>query len=72
MTLRITFQGERGAYSESAAINFFGKNAQTISCPTFSNALDLIEREYGSYCTNHYVSSGCATGWSLARFMLTI
>ena len=31
MTLRITFQGERGAYSESAAINFFGKNAQTIS-----------------------------------------
>ncbi len=42
MTLRITFQGERGAYSESAAINFFGKNAQTISCPTFSNALDLI------------------------------
>ncbi|MDI1494847.1 MAG: prephenate dehydratase [Cenarchaeum symbiont of Oopsacas minuta] len=47
MTAHVSFQGEHGAYSESAAINFFGKNVQTFPCPTFSNALDAI---YGGEC----------------------
>ena len=32
----VSFQGERGAYSEAAAKSFFDDNIQTIPLPTFS------------------------------------
>ncbi len=38
MTL-VSFQGERGAYSEAAARMFFGQDVDTISHPTFADAL---------------------------------
>ena len=40
---RISFQGERGAYSEAAAISFFGNEIETISCSTFADALKNTE-----------------------------
>ena len=36
---RVSFQGERGAYSESAAISFFKEEIETVPCSTFSDAL---------------------------------
>ena len=37
---RISFQGERGAYSEAATISFFGENVETIPLPTFVEVLE--------------------------------
>ncbi len=36
MTKRIAFQGEIGAYSEQAAIQFFGENIELVPCATFT------------------------------------
>lgn len=37
---RVSFQGEHGAYSEAAAISFFGKQIETVPLPTFSDVLE--------------------------------
>jgi len=37
---RISFQGEPGAYSEAAAISFFGENVETIPLSTFAEVLE--------------------------------
>ena len=37
--IRVSFQGERGAYSESAATSFFSDNIKTFPCKTFADAL---------------------------------
>ena len=37
--IRVSFQGERGAYSESAATSFFSDNIETLPCKTFADAL---------------------------------
>ena len=36
---RVSFQGERGAYSEAASVSFFGKEIEVIPCSTFADAL---------------------------------
>ena len=41
----VSFQGERGAYSEAASISFFGNEIDTISCSTFADALKNTENE---------------------------
>ena len=46
---RVSFQGERGAYSESAAIVFFGNKVETIPCTTFANALKNTENDTSNY-----------------------
>ena len=40
---RVSFEGERGSYSEAAAISFFGNEIETIPCSTFSDALKNTE-----------------------------
>jgi len=40
---RISFQGERGAYSESASVSFFEDEIETIPCPTFADVLKNTE-----------------------------
>jgi len=40
---RVSFQGERGAYSEAAAISFFGNEIETIPCSTFADTLKSTE-----------------------------
>ena len=37
---RVSFQGEHGAYSESAAISFFKEKIETVPCSTFADALE--------------------------------
>ena len=40
---RISFQGERGAYSEAASISFFEGEIETIPCSTFADVLKNTE-----------------------------
>ena len=47
--LRAAFQGERGAYSEAAAIHFFKEGAQTIPYPTFYEVLESTEQSKSDY-----------------------
>ncbi|EPA06422.1 prephenate dehydratase, partial [Candidatus Nitrosarchaeum limnium] len=37
---RVSFQGERGAYSEAAARAFFNSDIQTVPLPTFAEVLE--------------------------------
>jgi prephenate dehydratase len=41
--LKISFQGERGAYSEDAAISFFGDSVETVPFATFAEAVEATE-----------------------------
>ncbi len=41
--LRVAIQGERGSYSELAALNYFGK-AGIAECETFTDAFDAVEK----------------------------
>jgi len=47
----VSFQGERGAYSEAAAIAFFGNEIETIPCPTFADALTSAENGDANSCS---------------------
>ncbi len=38
--IRVSFQGERGAYSEAAAISFFSEKIETVPLPTFAEVLE--------------------------------
>jgi prephenate dehydratase len=46
---RVSFQGERGAYSEAAALSFFGNTIDTIPCTTFADALKNTENDVSDY-----------------------
>ena len=41
-TLRVAFQGERGAFSEDAARKLFGSNVETIANRTFDEMFDAV------------------------------
>ena len=45
----VSFQGERGAYSEAASISFFGNEIDTIPCSTFADALKNTENGASNY-----------------------
>jgi prephenate dehydratase len=47
--LRVAFQGERGAYSEAAAVHFFEEGVQTIPYPTFYEVLESTEQNNSDY-----------------------
>ena len=45
----VSFQGERGAYSEAASISFFGNEIDTVPCHTFAEALQNTENGATAY-----------------------
>lgn len=47
--LKVAFQGERGAYSEAAAISFFKETIETFPHPTFHAALESTEKKITDY-----------------------
>lgn len=40
--LRVAFQGERGAYSEAAAVTFFGETIEPMPCPDFDSVFEVV------------------------------
>ena len=46
---RVAFQGISGAYSEEAARQFFGPQADTIPCPSFQDIFTAVEQENADY-----------------------
>jgi len=47
--LKVAFQGEPGAYSQAAAINFFKESIETKPYPTFYEALESTENNSSDY-----------------------
>ncbi len=43
--LRVAFQGERGAYSESAAVAFFGETVRPLPCKDFDDVFEAVKTE---------------------------
>jgi prephenate dehydratase len=39
----VAFQGERGAYSEAAALEYFGNSIEPIPCPSFDEVFEKVE-----------------------------
>ncbi|HET8720099.1 MAG TPA: prephenate dehydratase [Candidatus Nitrosotenuis sp.] len=46
---QVSFQGERGAYSEDAAISFFSEKIETIPCSSFTEVIDVTEQSKTQY-----------------------
>ena len=49
--MKVAFQGERGAYSESAVYQFFGADTQVKPCRDFKDVFETVEKQE----TNHGV-----------------
>lgn len=43
-TMRVAFQGERGAFSEGAVYTFFGQSADVKPCRNLSNVFESVEK----------------------------
>jgi prephenate dehydratase len=43
--IRVAIQGERGSFSEEAAVKMLGERAQTIHCPAFSVVFETLRRK---------------------------
>ncbi|HNH26535.1 MAG TPA: prephenate dehydratase domain-containing protein, partial [Anaerolineales bacterium] len=43
--MKVSFQGEPGAYSEQAVFNYFGKDVETIPCESFDVMFDSVVSE---------------------------
>ena len=46
---KVSFQGEHGAYSESAAKKFFEEEIETVPCNSFEDVLELTENGKSDY-----------------------
>lgn len=49
LKLKIAFQGERGAYSEEAAIQFFNQEVEFIPCRDISTVFNVVEASIADY-----------------------
>ena len=46
----VSFQGERGAYSQAAALSYFDETIETIALPTFADIISNTESTKTEYC----------------------
>jgi prephenate dehydratase len=47
--INVSFQGERGAYSEAAARSFFSEHIQTVPQTTFAEVLENTSNDKTQY-----------------------
>jgi prephenate dehydratase len=45
MKKKVFFQGEHGAFSEEAAINYFRTSVKTIPCKTFEEVFQAVRKK---------------------------
>jgi chorismate mutase/prephenate dehydratase len=43
--VKVAFQGERGAYSETAVYKFFGESAEVKPCRDFKDVFEIVEKQ---------------------------
>ena len=43
--MRLAYQGEPGAYSEAAALQFGGPQTETLPCKSFDEVFEAVKRE---------------------------
>lgn len=46
---RVAFQGERGSFSEAAALEILGEDCQTVSCQTFEDLYRAVDEKRAEY-----------------------
>ncbi len=47
--MKVAFQGEQGAYSESAVYQFFGSDAQVKPCREFRDVFESVQKQETSF-----------------------
>ncbi len=47
--MKVAFQGERGAYSESAVYQFFGADMKVTPCRDFNDVFESVEKQESAY-----------------------
>jgi arogenate/prephenate dehydratase len=47
--VRLAYQGEPGAYSEAAALQYGGPHAETLPCPSFEDVFDAVSRNKATH-----------------------
>jgi prephenate dehydratase len=47
--VRLAYQGEPGAYSEAAALQYGGPQAETLPCKTFEDVFDAVSRKKATH-----------------------
>jgi len=47
--VRLAYQGEPGAYSEAAALQFGGPQAETLPCKSFEDVFDAVSRQKATH-----------------------
>lgn len=47
--MKVAFQGERGAYSESAVYIFFGNNSEVKTCRDFKDVFETVEKREAEF-----------------------
>ena len=60
--IHVSFQGERGAYSEAAARSFFNKQIETIPQTTFAEVLENTSNgktQYSSFTSREFFGRKC-------------
>ena len=47
--MRLAYQGEPGAYSEAAALQYGGAHAETLPCKTFDEVFEAVSRKKATH-----------------------
>ncbi len=50
MTISVAYQGERGAFSETAAMRLLGREIEPVPCETFEDMFEAVENKNADCC----------------------